>query len=288
VPWQLALGPWIPATPGLGERQWVSGQWRESWGTNQDSGGSHPPAVDHCYEPSISPASTVPASQSFWNGSLTSLPLSAHPAYLIPPSPTPIFFSPCTCIHLLLEKQSWWFKSPLYKSQDKDLAGGSSECPRAETMTSYHKEACREQQSIPALTGWCTRGMSSWMGIPLPGPFCPDDLPHQLGSPACLSHPALDKVSQDACFFYLWQPDPGRCSDPRRLVSVVSWSLLIGPWGPVDKIIFSTLSSTHWSLPWHGKGSLSSRRKKWGGRGTVFKLLKAGLFLFHQHHNDRK
>lgn len=108
-------------------------------------------------------------------------------------------------------------------------SAGSSECPRAETMTSYHKEACREQQSIPALTGWCTRGMSSWMGIPLPGPFCPDDLPHQLVSPACLSHPALDKVSQDACFFYLWQPDPGRCSDPRRLVSVVSWSLLIGP-----------------------------------------------------------
>lgn len=44
----------------------------------------------------------------------------------------------------------------------------------------------------------------------------------QLTFPAYLGHPASDKMSQDAYF-------PLPSAAPRRLVSVVSQSLLIGP-----------------------------------------------------------
>lgn len=51
-------------------------------------------------------------------------------------------------------------------------------------------------------------------------------------------------------------------------------------------MVFSTLSSTHWSFPGMGEAYLLGERR--GKRGTIFNLLKAELVLFHRHRNDRK
>lgn len=139
-----------------------------------------------------------------------------------------------------------------------------------------------------ALASWCPWQVSSWVRLPLTSPFHAMTSLRQLGCPGCLGHPALDQVTQDVCFLYLWQPDPGRCSVPKRLVSVVSqeppnWS---------SRTSGQNLSSSLFLLPagpcpgmTREPYLLGERR---GRRGTIFNLPEARLILSRQHHNDRK
>lgn len=69
-------------------------------------------------------------------------------------------------------------------------------------MISYHREACREQGPIQAFQIGALEGCQLAWESHFPDLSALMTSRIQLSPPACLGHPALDKMSQDASFTF--------------------------------------------------------------------------------------
>jgi hypothetical protein len=202
--------------------------------------------------------------------------------------------------------------SPFYELQDKEAVDFSSQCPKLDVWVDIQGLKRKESTERPVITGIYPRIYPSINEL----------VPHRVildedtiyfsfppwwrllcSSPACPDPPGLHRASrsgsEDSSFFFpwtawLWKIPSNKCSDPRRLASVLSQSILIDPWGPLCKTVFFFFHPQVLAPVWQSPSYRRKKRKK-KNRGTILNLKSMKILCWressifpNQHHNYRK